>query len=237
MATGAAIAGIGIGLAGMGQARKAARSAQEARDLQAKQLQQQTEEEIRRKEYTHGRDISSIEAEIAASGISATGVGLRAIEKRTTTTVDSEFNSLTSEKAEIQTQLDEDRESFERLDVEEDYRPNTELTKRLEENAEQLKQVEYQRSKELEIPWNEYGGIFSEYLSERERVHISEVSWMKATGLSSVKSALIEGDAAIQAARAAGTRATGQVIQSAANWWQASQPPATTTTTQQTATV
>ena len=239
MATGAAIAGVGLGIMGARSAKRASGEAAEARDLSAKQIRQTTDEEIRRKEYTYGRDISSIEAEIAAAGISATGEGLRGGEARTVTSVDDEFNRLTSQVAELQKKRDDEVAAIE-ADEDSDFMSRG-LARRfgtgkeIEETSEKLTAVTEQRDAEISSSWNVDGGIFAEYLSERERVHFSEISWMKKTGLSSVRASMAEGSAAVRAAEAQRTRSYGQIIQSGANWWQASQPPATTTTTQQAA--
>ena len=225
----AGVAAVGMGLVGLSEADKAKKEAGKATALSIKQQKQVTEEEIRRQEYTHMRDISSIEAEIAASGISSVGEGLRGAEKRTETSVDSGISVLEAEVADLKSQV----ESYEFT-----FRDRGETLQKiaieLEPKLEELERLKSQQSSELSMSWNPKGGIFAEYLSERERVHFSEIAWMRKTGLSAVASISAEGQSAQARARAMQITSIGQITTGAANWWERSQPPVSTTTTQQT---
>lgn len=231
MAVGAAVAGVGLGLAGLGESRKARKASQAATTLSIEQQKETTAEEIRRQEYTHKRDISSIEAEIAASGLSSTEDGLRG-GKRTITSIDPVISTMESEIADIDAKVNAYEFTY--------SDGGKTLIKLAIDRGNKLKELESlkeQQTGELDAPWNPEGGIFSEYLIESERVHLSEISWMRKTGLSTVASIAATGESARLAARQAEISSYAQITQSAANWWQAVQPPATTTTTQQTATV
>lgn len=236
MATGAAIVGSIGALAGMSSANRARKDAQAATALNAKQLQQTTDEEIRRQQYTHKRDIASIEAEIAGIGVSSTGAGLRA-GGRTTTSVDADVSSIEGEIAAIKKEAEDERAKKAATsydgEIKDEPMFTAALTAKLEEKNDKLEALKKQQQAELDIPWNEDGGIFAEYLSERERVNISEIAWMETTGLSSVKSTLAEGRMASSAASAKATQYAFQAASYGAEWWAASQPPQTTTTSVQ----
>jgi len=222
MATGVAIVGAVVSYS---QSRKAGTEARRATALSIEQQEQVTAEEIRRQEYTFERDISSIEAEVAGMGISATGEGLRGT--RTITPYDSRIAELEGEilPATRNELSDWDGGSVVRLD---------EIAKDIKSESEELEDLKYKQSREKVAPWNPDSGIFSEYLMERERVHVSEIAWMKKTGLSAVASISAEGRSAQIQTRAMQTAAIGQLAKAGANWWESAQPPVTTTTTLQT---
>jgi len=234
-----------VGFAG---ARSAKRSARAATALSAAQQRQTTDETIRRQEYTHERDISDIEAEIAASGMSSTGAGLRGGEKRTTSSFDTEISNLEAEM-EGQTSAfgagfglsssfgrsdDDDDDDDDDEDSATRVREAQERSIEYQDNADKLESLKIQRQQELDLPWNPEGGMFSEYLTERGRVQISEIEWMRRTGLSNLASIYAEGQSAQAAARAAGTGYLTKLVGAAANWWESSQEPTNTTTTAQT---
>lgn len=242
----AAAAGIFTAVVGISQAQSAKKAARRQTALAAEQQKATTDEEIRRQKYTHRRNISSIEAEIAAGGLSSTGKGLRG-GKRTTTSVDQEI-------IDLQAQMDEQTNIFgdqatamygisTRLtsdDPDEDYDSASDIRERQERSVEyqnskeRLESLKKQQTEELALPWNPEGGIFAEYLGERESVHISEIEWMRRTGLSSVASIMAQGQSAASAAQAQSNMYLAKGISSAANWWESTQTPETTTTTVQT---
>ena len=228
MATGIAIAGVVLGGASYSQGRKAAKTAAGATALSAEQQKQVTAEEIRRQEYTHARDISSIEAEIAGMGISSTGEGLRG--ERAATPYDARIAEL---EGDVIPSIKEESEAWE-FTWDSGMTRLSDIAGRSEKSAEELEDLKYKQSREKGAPWSPEGGMFSEYLMEKERVHISEIAWMKKTGLSAVASIAAEGQSAQAAARQIQISGLSQIASSAANWWDSSQPPANTTTTQQT---
>jgi len=65
----AGVVSVGLALYGASESGKAKKEAGRATALSIEQQRQITAEEIRRQEYTFKRDISSIEAEVAASGL------------------------------------------------------------------------------------------------------------------------------------------------------------------------
>ena len=229
MAVGAAIGGLVLGVAGYGQSRKAAREAREARDINAAQIKATTTEEIRRKKYGFQRDISSIEAEIAAGGVKDVGT-LRGAGRNTTTTVDADVNRVQSRVDELQKQYDDEKAAFE-SDSGTGASFTSSMSKDIYNINEELRSLKEQQKSELDSPWSAKTGIFGQYLSERANVFYSEIAWMRKTGLSNVKASNVEGNAAINAAKAQSTQYLSQVVRSGANWWSASQSSKTTTPT------
>ena len=231
-----------IGAIGIAQSfsssKRAGRQAREATALSVKQQEQTVAEEIRRQQYTHRRDISSIEAEVAGAGISSTGKGLRVDEKRTTTSVDAKYDEALDFYNQVEAEYERNKAEFE-SDVDYStgggqYSPDRRLTSDRIMASERLEDLKRQRDYELDLPWNPEGGIFSTYLTEREKVHFEEIAWMRKTGLTSVASITAEGQSAQAQARAMQVGYATSLISSAADWWEQSQTPANTTTTQQT---
>ena len=218
--------------------KRAGKQAAAATALTVKQQQQTTDEEIRRQQYAHTRDISSIEAEIAGAGISSTGEGLRSKEKRTTTSVDAKYNEAVAFADRVESQYNAEKEEYE-SDSDyntggSQYNPSRRLAGDRITSAERVEELKRQRDYELDVQWNPDGGIFSTYLAERDKVNFEEINWMRKTGLSTVASTRAEGQSVQSAARAMQTQYITQLASSAANWWASSQTPTNTTTTQQT---
>lgn len=230
MAVGAAIAGVGLGLKGAKEARRGRQQAAAAGAKAEAQQRETTEEEIRRQEYTHKRDIASIEAEIAAGGIS--DVGALRQPKKTKSTFDKSIATAKSEIAGLHKKIAAEEK---RVDDEElgwvSKGGIRSMESEIDKKYESLEAMQAARKGELAVPWEGKTGIFGQYLAEKERVHLSEIDWMRKTGLSGVESIRARTQSALSAARSQETAAFSKIVSSGAAWYQASQPPPATTTT------
>lgn len=240
MAIGAAIVGMVQGARAAKEAKRGRAAASLAGATAEEQQKATTAEEIRRQKYAFKSDTASIEAAIAAGGISDPTALRKTADEMSTgyeTEIDTASASLSDKKAALEARWGKEdkaraeyRGGWETSSSRERGKIRSEARKREMEELVATEEgkiagVKEKHQAELDQPWSKKGGIFSTYLRERQDVHAKEVGWMEKTGLSAAKLIQANTQSAIRTARGQEMQAYGSMVSSfstlgnKAGWW------------------
>lgn len=237
MAIGAAIVGVVQGARAAKEAKRGRQAAALAGVTAEEQKKATTAEEIRRQKYTFERDTASIEAAMAAGGLSDPKLRKDA---GTPTGYEGELATAKSELATfkkagltgvlkeggikpVESNIDTGGWGSNRRDfMRGAMLKSRELT---DEKEGKIAELQLKHDTEMATPWSKEGGMFAQYMRERQDVQEKEIQWMERTGLSAVKSIQANTQSAIRTARGQEMQAYGDMASSfatmgqKAGWW------------------
>lgn len=196
--------GAGVAVGGLILGNKARGKAEDAAAKSEEQQREMSAEERRRKSYQHRREMASMAAELAASGLAETSGSLYKSKEQ----LDAEKAAVrpvgrTSPMMKVVTPFTMNREEtvLDRL---------LKVSKATQPYSGKVNKI---------TPYNENGGTFAQYFAEKDRVHRREIEWMRRTGLSGIESTRLEGQAAKYTATADMLQNAGKVATEFYDWW------------------